>query len=81
MPLSGVLDNSQRVGLVGLVGQNQPGLSKVSVLKQTKKVLKHRGTEITEERREAKLRVLCASVFFFRHVIWHPLSVFQKGQP
>ena len=33
MPLSGVLDNSQ---VVGLVGQNQPGLSKVSVLKQTK---------------------------------------------
>ena len=26
------------------------------------------------------LRVLCASVFFFPYVIWHPLSVFQKGQ-
>ena len=34
MLLSGVLDNSQ---VVGLVGQNQPGLSKVSVLKQTKR--------------------------------------------
>ena len=33
------------------------------LIPQTKKDLKHRGTEITEKRREAKLRGLCASVF------------------
>ena len=71
MPLSGVLDNSQRVGLVG---QNQPDLSKISVLKQTKKVLKHRGTEITEERGEAKLRVLCALNFCTIHFRTHSQS-------